>query len=145
MSGSLEGHVRVTLGSLQGPFWGLHGPLAAIAGDQGAWRLSPGTKGPGGYRLGPRAPAAIAGDHGGGYRHGPRGLAAIARDQGPQRLSPGTKGPSGYRQEPRSAAAKGRSGGRADGLVFCSEIFEASFLFEMIVPIIFIFRTGKLL
>ena len=52
-----------------------HGPLAAIAGDQGAQRLSPGAKGPGGY---PR---------------GPRGLAAIAGDQGPRRLSLGTKGP----------------------------------------------------
>ncbi len=53
--------------------------LAAIAGDQGPWRLSPGTKGPSGYRQGPKGPAAIAGN------------------QGAWRLSLGTKGPGGYR------------------------------------------------
>ena len=84
--------------------WGPKGP-AAFAGDQGARRHSPGTKGPGGirrgpggraswapggYRRGPRGPAAIAGDLGAGP-HGP--LAAIAGDQGARRLSPGTWGP----------------------------------------------------
>ena len=58
----------------------------------GPWRLSPGTKGPGGYRQGPRGPAAIAGD------------------QGARRLSPGTwglglMGPSGYRRGPGGPAS----------------------------------------
>ena len=115
----------------------------------GPRRLSLGTKGPGGYRRGPRTLAAIAGDQGlslgtkgpRGYRWGPRGLAAIAGGQEAQRLSPGTKGPGGYRRGPRG----GRAVGRTDGPVFCSKISGAGFLFELFVPILLIIRPGNIL
>ena len=51
-----------------------------ILGLMGLWRLSPGTKGHGGYR---------------------QGLIVM----GPQRLSPGTKGPGGYRRGPGGRAS----------------------------------------
>ena len=61
-----------------------------ILGLMGPWRLSPGTKGPSGYRRGPGGQASWAA---GGYRRGPRALAAIAGDlgagpHGAWRLSP---------------------------------------------------------